>query len=179
MECLRCGATLKDKTLVCNKCGFIVKGSRKLDNFQPQMTFEQTVEMATEDELRAMLYAIKRQRDASYVVEEELSPEEKVIASGRRWANASLICGIISLGCMILPGINIILSLIFFVIAFMGFGKSAGQKPTAAMLGLVFAIVSIAGGWLYNAMWAEDIMKMFGLLPKEAAEVIGEVVANS
>ena len=93
MECLRCGATLKDKTLVCNKCGFIVKGSRKLDNFQPQMTFEQTVEMATEDELRAMLYAIKRQRDASYVVEEELSPEEKVIASGRRWANASLICG--------------------------------------------------------------------------------------
>ena len=174
MECLRCGASLKDNAIVCKKCGFIVKGARKVENAQPAVSFEEWVNNASADELRATLLALKSKHDAAAAPKQKLSPEKLAARNGKRWAVASFVCGLISLVAIIVPGVNVIAALLLFIVAFMGFGKSNGQKSTLAMVGLFMTIFAIAGSWVYNAYAASLVGEMLGLAPK-AAETAGEV----
>ncbi len=176
MECFRCGANLSDKAMVCNKCGFIVKGARKIENPEPTISFEEKVNSASIEELRAMLLAIKRQRDEAIAAaskKEEVDPEVVAVKKGKRWANLSLIAGILSLVLVVIPGVNVIASLVLFVLAFMGFGKCNGHKINLAMVGLILSIVAIAAAWIYNVYCADTVMQMLGLTP--VAEAVTDV----
>lgn len=179
MECLRCGAKLKDNAVVCNKCGFIVKGSKKVEVTEPTMTFEERINNASAEELRAMLLALKAKHDAANQpkTKEKLPPEQLAARNGKRWATASFICGLASLLLIVVPGVNVILSLVLFIFAFMGFGKSNGHRTNLAMVGLILTIVAIAGSWIYNSFAAPMVGEMLGLAP-QAAEGAGEVVSN-
>ncbi len=180
MECLRCGAKLNDKAVVCNKCGFIVKGSRKIEDAAPQMSLEERIAIASEDELRAMLVAMNEQRLAAIEYakkKDEIDPEIVAAVSGKRWSTVSLLCGLLSLVLIVIPGINVIAALILFVLAFMGFGKSNGQKTDMAMIGLIMTIVAIAGSWAYNVYFAGTVSEMLGLAP--VVEETGEVIETA
>lgn len=176
MECLRCGANLGDKALVCNKCGFIVKGSRKIEN-EPAISFEEKVNSASIEELRAMLFAIKRQRDEATASKKEVvDPEVIATKKGKRWSALSLVAGILSVVLIVIPGVNVIASLILFVVAFMGFGKCAGHRINMAMAGLILSIIAIAGAWVYNIYCADMVVQMLGIAPvAEAATDVATV----
>ena len=180
MECLRCGANLSDKAIVCNKCGFIVKGARKIENTEPKVTFEEWVNNASADELRATLLALKSKRDAAATPQkkEKLSPEKIAIRNGKRWATASFISGIAALVCVVVPGINVIVALLLFIVAFMGFGKSNGHRTNLAMVGLIMTIIAIAASWVYNAYAASFVSNMLGITPGGTAAA-GETVATA
>ncbi len=179
MECLRCGANLKDNALVCKKCGFIVKGAKKLENVEPPVSFEEKINSASAEELRAMILAYKQAKEApkedkKAKNQKEIDPEKLTIKKGKRWAIASFICGLLSLVLMIVPGVNVIAALVLFLIAFMGFGQCAGQKSNLALTGVILSIVAICGSWVYNSYLAADIGNMLGLtgtVAEEGAEV--------
>ena len=92
---------------------------------------------------------------------------------GKEVAKGGLLGFFIGLA-IIVPGVNVIAALLLFIVAFMGFGKSNGQKSTLAMVGLIMTIIAIAGSWVYNAYAASFVGEMLGLAPK-AAETAGEV----
>ncbi len=178
MECLRCGAKLRDNALVCSKCGFIVKGAKKLEKAEPAVSFEDRINNASAEELRAMIFAYKKSKEAPKTtdenkevkkeVEEEMKneikdPETITINKGKKWAKTSFVCGLLSLIFLIVPGVNVILALVFFLVAFIGFGQCAGQKSNLALTGVVLAIVAIFGAWAYNSMLAPMIGQMLGL----------------
>ena len=174
MECLRCGAKLKDNAVVCKKCGFIVKGAKKLDTFEPTISFEERIQNASEEEMRAMLLAIKAKRDGAANPDKNALPPEVLAArSGKRWATTAFVAGLLSLIFVIVPGVNVIVSLLLFVLAFIGFGKSNGYRTNLAMVGVILTIVSIAASWIYNAYASAMVGEMLGITP--AAEGAGTV----
>lgn len=190
MECLRCGAKLKDNALVCKKCGFIVKGAKKLENVEPSISFEEKINNASAEELRAMILAYKKAKEApketpkdvkkisreeKKVEKEEIDPEKLTIKKGKKWATASFICGLSALVLMLVPGINVIATLMLFFVAFIGFGQCNGQRSTLALIGVILAIVAIGGSWAYNSYLAPTIGEMLGLtgsVVQEGAEAI-------
>ncbi|MBQ6946977.1 MAG: hypothetical protein IJN42_02930 [Clostridia bacterium] len=184
MECLRCHANLKDNAVVCKKCGFIVKGAKKVEVVEPTVTFEETVNNASAEELRAMLLALKAKRDAANQPKvkksEKLAPEQLAARSGKRWATAAFLCGLFSLLFVVVPGVNIILALILFILAFIGFGKSNGHRTNLAMFGLILTIIAIAASWVYNSYAAPIVGNMLGLTQagEAVSEGMGEVSAN-
>lgn len=171
MECLRCGANLKENTLVCPKCGLIMKGAQKKEITEPVMTFEERINAASAEELRAMILAYKKSKEAP--AKAKIAPEVLAVKRSKRWAIWTFIFGILSLLLIVIPGVNIIADLILFVLAFVGFGKSAGYHPTLALIGLIMTVVAIAGSWVYNSYAAESIGKALGLI-KETAENTAE-----
>ncbi len=183
MECLRCGAKLKDSALVCKKCGFIVKGAKKLENVEPPISFEERINNASAEELRAMILAYKKAKEVSKekesVIEKkkEVDSEQVTIQKGKKWANASFICGLASLLILVVPGVNVIFSLILFFVAFMGFGQCAGQKSNLALTGVILTILAIFGAWAYNSMFAQTIGEMLGLVGS-AAEQSAETITT-
>lgn len=179
MECLRCGAKVKDNTLVCNKCGFIVKGSKKLENVEAPISFEERINNASAEELRAMILAYKQAKDEAKAKAEEknkksISPEARMIQKGKRWATTSFICGLASFLAIVVPGINVIVALILFLIAFMGFGQCAGQRSSLALVGVALSIIAIFGAWAYNSYLAPTVAEMLGL----SAPAVEEGVAG-
>ncbi|MBR5783513.1 MAG: zinc ribbon domain-containing protein [Clostridia bacterium] len=168
MECLRCGAKLKDKAVVCNKCGFIVKGAKKVEATEPQLTFEERVNQASVEELRAWILAYKRAQEAPKK-DEKVAPEKKAAISGKHWAAMTFVFGLLSCLLIVIPGFNVVTALALFVLAFIGFGKSAGQKGNLALIGVILSVVGICGSWIYNAYFAHDIGVMLGFI-KEVAE---------
>lgn len=182
MECLRCGANLKDNALVCKKCGFIVKGAKKLENVEPPISFEEKINNASAEELRAMILAYKQAQEAPKKGKKEdkkdIDPEKRTIRNGKRWATASFICGLLSIVLMVVPGVNVIAALILFLIAFMGFGQCAGQRSNLALTGVILAIVAICGSWVYNSYFATTVGEMLGFI-KPAVEEGAEVVADA
>ena len=183
MECLRCGANLKDNALVCKKCGFIVKGAKKLENVEPPVSFEDKINGASAEELRAMILSYKQAKEAPKKAKKEeakenIDPEKRTIRNGKRWAIVSFICGLLSIVLMVVPGVNVIAALVLFLIAFMGFGQCAGQKSNLALTGVILAIVAICGSWVYNSYLAPMVGEMLGLVGEvveEGAEVVSEV----
>ncbi len=182
MECLRCGAKLKDSALVCNKCGFIVKGAKKLENDEPAVSFEEKLNNTSAEDLRAMILAYKLSKDAPKVEKikkEEVDPETATVNKGKKWATTSFICGLLSWLFLIVPGVNVILALIFFFVAFVGFGQCAGQRSNLALTGVILAIVAIFGAWAYNSMLAPSIGEMLGLTGSAAEQGAGTMTTVS
>ena len=184
MECLRCGANLKDNALVCKKCGFIVKGSKKVENVEPPISFEEKINNASAEELRAMIFAYKKAQEApkesKKAAKKEIDPEKITIRNGKRWATVSFICGLLAFVLMVVPGVNVIAALILFLLAFAGFGQCAGQRSNLALTGVILAIVAICGSWVYNSYLAPMVGEMLGFIQtavEEGAEAVSEVAA--
>lgn len=165
MECFRCGATLKDNALVCNKCGLIMKGAKKIENAEPVMTFEEKVNAASEDELRAWILAYKAAQDAPKKKnkKDDVDIAKKNVETGKKWAVLTLVFGILSCVFIILPGFNIIVALAMFLMCFYGFGKSAGQRGNMALIGVILSVVGILGSWAFNTYLAPSIGESLGL----------------
>ena len=166
MQCYRCGAELKDTAKVCNKCGFIMKGAKKIDHAERPLTLEERINNANEDELRAMLLAVTGLAGGKKKATDMADRTAKI---GKRWANVSLISGIASVILMFIPGLNSIFAMILFFLAFAGFGKCAGFGSNKALIGLILTVVAIVGSWVYNTYAAPAIGKSLGFV-KEAAE---------
>ena len=196
MECLRCGAKLKDNALVCKKCGFVVKGSKKLEKVEPPIIPEEKIdnivaeercevkpshnkaEQAPKEEKKA-----KKDKKVKKVKEEkkEIDSETLTVQKGQKWAKTSFICGLIAIVLMVVPGINVIAALVLFLVAFMGFGQCAGQKSNLALTGVILAIVAICGSWAYNSFLAPAIGEMLGFIEpvvEQGTEVVSEVVTD-
>ena len=171
MQCLRCKAEIKDNSVVCPKCGFIVKGARELDHDQAVLSFEDKVERASIEELKAMLYEAKGIK----ISPKKLKPGQTVAKKGKAWATLSLICGIFSCVLVFVPGINSIAALLLFILAFIGFGKSSGYGSGRALAGVIMTVISIAASWIYNAYFAQSVGSMLGLYTaEEAADAAAE-----
>ena len=84
MECLRCGANLKDNALVCKKCGFIVKGSKKVENVEPPISFEEKINNASAEELRAMIFAYKKAQEAPKESKKAAKKEALIAAAAEK-----------------------------------------------------------------------------------------------
>lgn len=169
MKCLRCGANIKDNSMVCPKCGLIMKGAQKKEVTEPAMTFEERINAASAEELRAMILAYKKSKEVP--VKEPLAPEAIAAKKGKRWGTLTFVFGLASLLLVIVPGVNVIAALILFILAFVGFGKSSGYRPKLALIGLIMTVVAIAGSWAYNSFAAESIGKSLGLL-KDTTDTI-------
>lgn len=172
MQCYRCGANLKDKAMVCPKCGFIMKGAKKVEHVAT-LSFEERINNASAEELRALILSYRKSQQPK-----TLEPEEIMARRGKRWAMVAFISGIASLVGIVIPGFNTILAVIFFILAFIGFGNCAGQKGNLAFIGLIMTIVAVAGSWFYNEFAAPAIGKSMGLI-KEVAKDGAEQAANS
>lgn len=160
MQCYRCGAELKDKTLVCPKCGFIMKGAKKLEQVET-VSFEDRINNASAEELRAIIFAAcgDKLHDPK-----KAKPEQTVAKKGKKWATISLLSGIAACIFMFVPGFNSVAAIVFFILAFAGFGKCAGYRSNMALAGLVMTVVAVAGSWVYNAYAAPVIGKALGLI---------------
>ncbi len=178
MQCYRCGAELKETAKVCNKCGFIMKGAKKIDHAERPVSLEERINNASAEELRAMLLAAT---GISAVKKKSSDASDRTAKIGKRWANVSLICGIASVVLMFLPGLNSIFAMILFFVAFAGFGKCAGFNSNKALIGLILTIVAVIGSWVYNTYAAPEIGKSLGFVKEvtEGAEQAAEGAAEA
>ncbi len=80
MQCLKCGAKLNDKALVCNKCGFIMKGAKAL-----------SPEQAAEKE-QSVAVAPKKEQKAAYVTSTQPIQEGHCYKCGAKLKGKGEIC---------------------------------------------------------------------------------------
>ncbi len=145
MECLRCGANLKDDAKICTKCGFIMKGARRKEDVSAEAT-ETTV--AT--------------KAAPVAAARKVKPVAKTKKSFS-WPKFSLLVGILACTVgLIVPGFNVCFAAIAFVLAFVGFGKASGEGNKFVFIGIALCIVAIFGSWAYNVYVSPIIGEMLG-----------------
>lgn len=144
MECLKCGAKLKDDAKICTKCGFIMKGAKLKTEASSETTNAPAVKKAAPVAAKKVVPKVKEKKEFS-------------------WPKFSLWMGILACTVgLIVPGFNVCFAAIAFVLAFVGFGKASGEGNKFVFVGIALCVVAIFGAWAYNVYVGPMIGTMLG-----------------